>query len=83
MYKHRFIEEYYNFKIRVIERAPLMNPGIKREILRRMENAKQSVRRGFITVDEYMRLLSYDCCGDDEDMSEYMEEGWEPYSDMA
>lgn len=79
--KFRFVDEYYNFKVRGIKNNGMMNPGIKREILRRMERAKFNLHRGYIVVDEYMRLLSNDCCHPDEDMSEFMEEGWMPYSD--
>lgn len=81
--KFRFVDEYYNFKVRSIKASPLMNPGIKREILRRMERAKFNLHRGYIVVDEYMRLLASDCCHPDEDMSEYMEDGFEPFSEEA
>lgn len=79
--KFRFVDEYYNFKVRGIKNNGMMNPGIKREILRRMERAKFNLHRGYIVVDEYMRLLSNDCCYPDEDMSEFWEEGWTPYSE--
>lgn len=80
---YRFTTEYYNHKVRSVQNSPLMNPGIKREILRRMERAKFNLDRGYIIVDEFMRQLSMECCNWDEDMSEYMEDGFEPFSGEA
>ena len=81
-FKCRFIDEYYNFKVRSTKGNSMINPGIKAEILRRMENAMKNVRRGMICVDEFMRLLSFDCCQEDEDMGQYAVDGWEPFSDV-
>ena len=81
VFKFRVIDEYYNFKVRGIKNSGMINPGIKREVLRRMEDAKKNVNRGYITGDEFMRWLSNDCMRDDEDMSEFWEEGWTPYSE--
>ena len=81
-FKYRFIDEYYNFKVRSTKRNSMMNPGIKAEILRRMENAMKYVRNGMICVDEFMRVLSMDCCREDEDMGQYAVDGWEPFSDV-
>lgn len=78
----RFTDEYYNFKVRCIKKNGMINPGIKAEMLRRMENVKKHLHRGNITVDEYMRLLSQDCCREDEDMGQYAVEGWEPFSEV-
>ena len=83
VFKYRFTTEYYNHKVREVNNAPLMNPGIKREILRRMANAKRNLDRGYIIVDEFMRLLSMECCDWGEDMGEYADDGWEPFTGIA
>ena len=70
--KFRFVDEYANFKRRQIKANDMMNPGIKAEILRRVEKVMENSRRGNITLDETMRLLSMDCMTEGEDMSKYV-----------
>ena len=65
----RFMIEYANFQIRCLEHNKLMNDGIRNEIIRRIDRTVRMFERGFITVDEAMRLISLP--DSNEDMSQY------------
>lgn len=69
---YRFMEEYKAYQLRYLDACSMMNPGIREELKRRLEKAVESYKRGYITVDECMRLLSLPDSG--EDMSEYRTE---------
>ena len=56
----RFMIEYANFQLRKLESNSAMNPGIKRELRRRIGQAVRQYERGYITVDECVRLLAGD-----------------------
>ena len=66
---YRFMIEYANFQIKSLENNKLMNDGIRNEMIRRIDRAIFMFKRGMITVNETMRLLSMPENG--EDMSEY------------
>ena len=54
----RFMIEYANYQLRQLESNSAMNPGIKRELWRRIDQAVRQYERGYITVNECMRLLA-------------------------
>lgn len=66
----RFMVEYANYQRKSWNTAENINKGIKDEMIRRVDHAILMYERGYITVDECMRLLSAPDTG--EDMSEYM-----------
>lgn len=66
----RFMIEYAAFQKKSLETCSAMNAGIKAELMKRIERYIDMFRRGFITVDETMRLLSMP--DTNEDMSEYI-----------
>lgn len=68
----RFVKEYANYKIDWIKNNEYMNPGIKTEILKRIGNTVEMLKKGMITIDECMRLLSMDCMREWENMEDYM-----------
>lgn len=65
----RFIVEYANNRRARIENNELMNPGIKAEIIRRIDMAIKAREKQFITIDEAINLIHGT---DGEDMSQYM-----------
>jgi len=68
----RFIREYASYIKKVNEHNELMNPGIRAEIARRIDDTLKAREYGWITVDEVMRSLGNGCMRDGEDMSAYM-----------
>ena len=68
----RFINEYKNFVMKNISHNELMNPGIKAEIIRRINVYYDMIKSGQITIHEYMAVLSRDCMHENEDMEKYM-----------
>ena len=67
----RFVTEYANHQRRCLDENIAMNPGIRRELKRRIDRAVTLCSRGGITINECMRIISLPETG--EDMSEYME----------
>ena len=65
----RFMIEYANYQIKCLEACKEMNTGIRNELIRRITHAIFMYERGYITVDETMRLLSLPDTG--EDMSAF------------
>ena len=66
---YRFMIEYANYQIKCLESNKEMNTGIRNELIRRIDRVIFDYKRGFITVDETMRLLSLPDTG--EDMSAF------------
>lgn len=67
----RFIREYASSKRKALQHNALMNPGIRAERLRRIDGAIKLRERGYITVDEAMKLIG--CFADsNEDMGRFM-----------
>lgn len=73
---YRFLFEYASFKVKQIKAQEFINPGIRLEMLKRIDATISAAKRGVITLDETMRLLSMDCCAEGEDMSPYAIDGW-------
>lgn len=70
----RCVKEFANYRKLAVKNNELMNPGIKKEILRRIDGMLNYFKLGAITPCEAMRLLSTDCISDGEDMGAYWEE---------
>lgn len=70
--KYRFVTEFANFQIKCVKHNELINPGIKSEIIRRIERICYHFKCGSITVNETMTALSKMGMEPNEDMSKYM-----------
>lgn len=77
----RFLKEYYNFTVNRIKNDNYINPGIRAEIVRRLEKVYNHSRAGSITLDEAMQLIAAHGMRPDEDMGKYALPGWEPFVD--
>ena len=66
----RFMIEYANYQIKKLEDDQEMNAGIKAELIRRIDRSIWMYTRGYITVDETMRIINSPAKYD-EDLSEY------------
>lgn len=66
---YRFMTEYANFRIKSLNANKLINDGIGNEMIRRIDRAILMFKRGMITADETMRLLSMPETS--EDLEEY------------
>ena len=67
----RYILEYASAKRKALENNSLMNQGIKKELLRRIDYAVKMRERGFIIADEAIQLIG-NLVPKDEDFTEYM-----------
>ena len=67
----RYIKEFASAQRKALQFNKLMNPGIKAELLRRIDNALKMRERGFITASEAIRLVG-GFIESGEDMTEYM-----------
>lgn len=54
----RFIKEYANHQKKAIARNPLMKQEIKDCSIKQIEKAVLMCERGFITIDEAMRIIN-------------------------
>ena len=54
----RFMMEYFNYQLKCITGNKDINAGIRLELIRRLEKTMVMFKRGYITIDETMRLLS-------------------------
>ena len=61
----RFMIEYANYQIKCLESNKEMNESVRNELIRRIDRAIFNYERGFVTVDECMRLLSLPDKGED------------------
>ena len=61
----RFMIEYANYQIKCLESNKEMNADVRNELIRRIDRAIFNYERGFVTVDECMRLLSLPDTGED------------------
>lgn len=77
----RFVKEYYNFQVNRIKNDSYINPGIRAEIVRRLDKIYNHSRAGMITLDETMQLIAAHGMRPDENMEKYAAPGWEPYRD--
>ncbi len=77
---YRFVKEYYNFQANRIKNDEYINPGIRAEIVRRLEKIYNHSRAGMITLDEAMQLIAAHGMRPDEDMTKYALPGWEPFA---
>ena len=65
----RFMIEYANYQKKCLDACDMMNTGIRNELKRRIDHAIRMFERGYITIDETMRLISLPDTG--EDMSAF------------
>ena len=54
----RFISEYANYKINCFKSNELMKKEIKTEIFNKINKALNLVERGFITIDEAIKIIN-------------------------
>lgn len=54
----RFIKEYATYKKDYILKADLMKEEIKKDKLLQIEKALKMIDRGYITIDETMKMLN-------------------------
>lgn len=67
----RYILEYASAKRKALENNSLMNTGVKKELLRRIDYAVKMRERGYIIADEAIQLIG-NLVPKDEDFTEYM-----------
>ena len=67
----RAIKDFAEYRREAIKSNGVMNPGIKTEILRRINVFLYRYENGEMTPCEIMRKLSSDCMRDGENMSYY------------
>lgn len=57
----RFLKEYAAYQKRyIMEQFPLMDTEIKQNLIDHIDSAEYLYKRGFITLDEAMRIVSCD-----------------------
>lgn len=69
----RYIREYASAKRTALKNNSLINNGIKKEMLRRIDGALVARERGYITADEAIKLIG-NFVEREEDMSEFWED---------
>lgn len=67
----RYILEYASAKRKALENNSLMNTGVKKELLRRIDYAVKMRERGYIIADEAIQLIG-NLVPKEEDFTEYM-----------
>ena len=70
MKTERFVLEYASAKKRALMKNEFMDPGIRAELIRRIEYAMKCRARGLITADEAVCMIG-GFTTKDEDMSKY------------